>query len=175
MKCHCTFFYLNCKLLKSKNLSFYSNTHSHIKGLREHLYEWSESQKRVDVSKKYLSFPLSFLASSSDFCSSFSSEPWGCSLKPQIFFLFTEARVCLLRLRDPFTCDSFGGTRFPARTSWVPNSLCNLRTWGASGKVCLNSEGRGPFTPIRLTKRPVSRPQRSHHEKVMLHWSNYWK
>lgn len=126
MKCHCTFFYLNCKLLKSKNLSFYSNTHSHIKGLKEHLYS-DLSAKRVDVSKKYLSFPLSFLASSSDFCSSFSLEPWGCSTKtPDLLLVYWGSRL-LAQAEGPFYSWLIWGNRdFPLEPPWVPNSLCNL-------------------------------------------------
>lgn len=105
----------------------------------------------------------------------FHQNPGAAPLKPQIFFLFTEALVCLLRLRDPFTCDSFGGTEISHLNLPGCQIVFATYTQGASGKVCLNSEGQGPFTPVRLKKHPVSRPQRSHHEKVMLHWSNYWK
>lgn len=63
-------FYLNCKLLKSKSLSFYSKPHSHLKGLEKHL-DGDLSAKLTHVSEKYflsLHLPLSFFISSSDFC-----------------------------------------------------------------------------------------------------------
>lgn len=43
-------------------------------------------------------------------CGHVSLNPGAAPLKSQIF-LFTEVRICLCRLRDPFTCDSYGGTK----------------------------------------------------------------
>jgi len=104
----------------------------------------------------------------------FNQNPAAAPLKSQIF-LFTEVRVCLLRLRDPFTCDSFGGIEISHLNLPECQIVFVTYTRWAGGRVCLNGEGRGSFTPVRLMKYLISRSLRIHDENFMLHWSNYRK